>query len=323
MTAPMTDARQPSNGLAAPEQAPPVAMGYASPDYARALAGGALVWPLRHSGGQLLLRGVGSGERRDATGCYPLFSCLRPEALSRDLAELPDDVVAVSLVPDPLLGLDGPGLGQLFDVVRLLSEHYVVDLAEPTRGVARHHRRELRRAAAHPIEIRVESDAPGFLERWLPLYDHLVARHGIQGPRRFSRDVFSAMLSVPGTVVLSAWEGDLLLGADWYLREGDRVHAHLSAYAPEGYARSVSYPLMEAAIAHFEGSASLLALGGTPTRGADGSGMARFKQGWATGTVPAYLCGSVLDQVAYDELCRELPGADAAYFPAYRGGEFG
>lgn len=274
-------------------------------------------------GGYLLIRDIGQTGRRDGVGCYPVFSCSRPEALADDLAALPEGLVALTLVPDPLLDFRPDRLQQQFPIVRSLGEHYIVDLEAPSRRASSHHRRMVRKAAAYPIEIRIETDPSTFLDHWVALYEVLIEQARIEKLRRFSPAIFAAMLKVPGTLLFTAWEGADLLGADWYLVDADRVYAHLSAYSLKGYARSVSYPMMDAALAYFTSRARVLDLGGVPTLAASGNGLAHFKAGWSTGRLPAYLCGVDLHREAYLALSQGRPPSADEFFPHYRVGDYG
>lgn len=294
--------------------------GFASAAYAA--AHGHPVLNLPASGGHLLLRPIADTGLRDASGCYPVFSCSQPQGLRDDLAQLPDDLVAVSMVPDPLLDFRPDALRDLFPIVRPLGDHLVVALDKPRRPPSRHHRRMLRQAAAHPIEMRVEPRPREFLDAWVSLHDILVAEVGIRGLRQFSRPIFAAMLEAPGTVVFTAWEHGDLLGADWYYQDQERVYAHLSAYAPEGYARSVSYPMMDAAIAHFHGKASVLTLGGVPRNTSPSDGLGYFKSGWSTGVRPAYFCGRPLDLAAYLRASGGREPSTREFFPHYRQSDY-
>jgi hypothetical protein len=273
-------------------------------------------------GGHLQLRPIANSGLSDASGCYPVFSCRRPQALAEDLARLPAGLVALSLVPDPLQPFDLDALTQSFPIVRPLGDHFIVALDRPRRAPNSHHRRMLRRAARHPIEVRREQTPGIFLDAWVGLYEILIAQVGIRGLRRFSTPVFRAMLAAPGTVLFTAWERDQLLGADWYYQDHDRVYAHLSAYTHQGYALSVSYPMMDAAIASFADSASHLDLGGMPTLGSAGEGLRYFKAGWATGVRPAVFCGKVLDPQAYLRSSGGRPPSAQEFFPHYRQGDY-
>jgi hypothetical protein len=294
--------------------------GYASLAYARSFAEWGEPFALPGSGGHLLRRPIPGGGAYDAAGCYPLFACPRWDRLADDLKQLPAGLVTVSLVTDPFSPLAAAELASLFDVVRPLGEHYLVDLAthaEPSR----HHRRKLREATPG-LEIAVAAEPSDALDDWVALYDTLTRKRGIAGLRRFSRAIFAAQLAVPGTVLIAARLDGRLLGIDWYIQDGARVFAHLSAYSDEGYDHSVSYPLMAAAIAHFRTHAAVLDLGGAPSvAAANAGGIAAFKSGWSNRTLPSYFCGSVLMQDEYRRLCGGEPKADA-FFPLYRRGEF-
>lgn len=304
------------------------APGYRSRAYAESLGMAERVLDLPLCGGHLLERAIGTSGRFDACGAYPVFSCDAPGRLPEDIAALaarPGELVSITLVADPLLEWDLDALRGAFAHVRGLGPHYVVDLDRDTLPLpSSHHRRKLRQAAAYPTEIRVESDPPSLGADWAALYEVLIGQVGITGVRRFSRPIFERMLRLPGTVVFTAWDGKELLGADWYLEDGARIYAHLSAYALAGYARAVSYPMLDFALRHFAArGARVLDLGGVPLVEGGGRGLAQFKQGWATRTLPAWLCGRVLDAEAYAQLSASMTPDAAGYFPRYRWGEFG
>lgn len=305
----------------APHPSPsPLASGYASSAYAGAF--GHALLPMPACGGNLALRSIAGSPFHDASGSYPVFSCPRPRNLAEDISELPVGLVALSMVPDPLLDFGPPDLRGSFPLVRPLGEHYVVALDGHRRGPSSHHRRMLRRAARYRIECRREAAPAAFLDRWVDLYATLVQRAGIRGLRRFSKSIFRAMLSVPGTVVFTGWEDDELLGADWYYQDEDRVYAHLSAYTHRGYECSASYPMLDAAITHFRGRASIIDLGGVPTLAAPSDGLRQFKSGWATGARPAWFCGKAPDLAAYLRLSGGRPPSAHEFFPHYRRDEY-
>lgn len=301
------------------------APGYRSAAYAASLGMAVRLRELPACEGRLLVRPVAGGGF-DACGTYPVFSCGDPARLPEDIAALTGDaLVSVTLVADPLLAWDPQVLAATFGELRALAAHCVIDLDPVARSSpSSHHRRKLRQAAAYATEIRVEADLPAFAAAWAGLYEVLIAQVGIRGLRRFSPAIFERMLCVPGTVIFTAWDGDELLGADWYYEDGERVYAHLSAYARAGYARAVSYPMLDFALRHFAArGARVLDLGGVPLVEGGGRGLAQFKQGWATRTLPAWLCGRVLDPQRYAALSAGASAASAGYFPRYRWGEYG
>lgn len=307
-------------------------MSYRAAKYAESLAEfGAPLW-LPHSRGWVLRReipgsaGAQGAVRHDATGCYPLFDCADWSALGRDLADLrAAGLVSLTLVTEPL-GLTGPERlpGWFPEVARPYKEHFVVDLALPADRVgSAHHRRHLRRFAGQGrVELcpRPEAEA----EAWTRLYDHLIARHGITGLARFSRESFRHQLALPSAVLLRAvtHQGDLA-GMQIWFAEGGRAWYHLGAYNELGYRLGgASAALTAAALDHFRGRGLRWAdLGSGAGLAHDpDDGLTRHKRGWATGTRWAWLCGAVLDRAAYAEACRGrgVAPADTAFFPAYR-----
>ena len=286
--------------------------GYASAAYVRAL--GQQPLPFGATGGHLIQRPVGT--LTDLSGPYPLFTCQTWTALSEAVATLPQGPVTLTLVADPFNALGEAALAAIFPICRKLHDHWVVGLAAPPM-LSRHHRQKLRRAPAPRIESGPAD--PGFGPAWANLYANLVQRKDIRDARAFSPASLTAQLSVPGAHLVTAWKGETLLGADLYYLDQRRAVAHLSAYAPEGYAGSVSYPMLAAALDYLRPLAEVLDLGGAPA-GPSGQGIADFKQGWTAQTLPSFLCGKVLDAGAYLALA---PTADPqGYFPAYRAAEF-
>ena len=301
-----------------------LALGYRSRRYAEALGMADRLLELPACGGQLLVRPIGATGHADACGTYPVFGCDEPARLAEDVGSLGSELVSVTLVADPLTPWSGAGLDRVFPVLRQLAAHYVIDLGHASFQPSSHHRRKLRKAAQQNTEIRIEADPATLAVEWSALYAVLIAQVGISGLRRFSAEIFARMLAVPGTVLFTAWDGENLLGADWYFEDGERIYAHLSAYSQAGYARAVSYPMMDAALRHFAGrGARVLDLGGVPLVEGGGRGLAQFKQGWSTRTLPCWLCGRVLNPARYAELTAMARPESADYFPRYRHGEFG
>lgn len=298
--------------------------GYRSRRYAESLRMARRTLDLPGCGGQLLVRAIGATGYEDACGAYPVFSCAEPDRLADDIGSLGPDLVSIALVADPLIPWDAASLKRTFPLMRPLAAHYVIDLDRGDFQASSHHRRKLRKAAQQNTEIRIEAEPAALAPQWSALYAVLIAQVGISGLRRFSDEIFSRMLAVPGTVLFTAWDGDMLLGADWYFEDGERIYAHLSAYSRAGYDRAVSYPMMDAAMRHFAGrGARVLDLGGVPLVEGGGRGLAQFKQGWSTRTLPCWLCGRVLNPARYAELTASQGPSSADYFPRYRHGEYG
>lgn len=298
--------------------------GYAHPGYVESFSSLGEAWGLPSCHGALLLRPVGDGRARDAVGSYPMFSCGRPDALLDDLRSLVSDsgqnLVTVSLVADPLQAFDMKELDLFFPIKRALGDHYAVELEHWKTALAKHHRRKIRKATTAGVEIRIEAEPVSFISHWNRLYGHLAETLNIQGLRRFSDEIFASMIQVPGVTLVVAWLGHEPIGADWYFADEDRVYAHLSAYSPEGYERSISYPMMAFALEYFQDRARILDLGGVPRAADGGEGLAYFKAGWATRQVPAFFWGKVVDPDRYRSLCGGE--SDSLFFPAYRASEF-
>ena len=298
---------------------PADAPGYRSAAYAAAaaLAGFGTPEALGRTGGHVLRRAIPGSDRTDLAGPYPLFCCADWAALGPALADLPGDPVSLTLVADPHCPLSAAELGRHFDLCRVFHDHYLIDLTRPL-APGRHHRRKLRR----PCRARLEAGPadPGLAAGWVALYGELARRKSITDMRAFTAQSLAAQLAVPGAHLVTAWAGERLIGADLYYLDGPVAIAHLSAYAAEGYAQSVSYPMIAAAAEYFAARAEVIDLGGAPS-GPAGAGIADFKRGWTDVTRPSHLCGRVLDAEAYAALSR---GRDrgAGYFPAYRSGEF-
>ena len=300
------------------------APGYRSRRYAEALGMAERLLELPACGGRLLVRPIGASGHADACGTYPVFACDEPARLAEDIGSLDPELVSVTLVADPLTDWSAAGLDRIFPVRRQLAAHYVVDLGQAGFQPSGHHRRKLRKAAQQNTEIRIEADPATLAAEWSALYAVLIAQVGISGLRRFSAAIFARMLAVPGTVLFTAWDGAILLGADWYFEDGERIYAHLSAYSQAGYARAVSYPMMDAALRHFAGrGARVLDLGGVPLVEGGGRGLAQFKEGWSTRTLPCWLCGRAVHPARYAALTATAGPPSAEYFPRYRHGEFG
>ena len=295
-------------------------MSYRLTKYAQSLAEfGSPFW-LPHSQGHVLLRSIPRTELMDAVGCYPLFACVTPEALQLDLEELKRvGAVSVTLVTDPLGSFDHQHLGDHFKpVARPYKAHYLVDLTgDPESLGTSHHRRDARRAARQAT-FTVCDTPSDHLTEWTRLYGHLIERHGITGQARFSREAFAMQLSLPGVMLVRADgpDGDLL-GMQLWFTDGEKAWHHLSGHTPAGYRAGVSYGLMASsltALAHRGATVANLGAGAGLTVD-ETDGLSRFKQGWATHTRDAWLCGAVLDPSLYDI----LSGAhDADFFPAYR-----
>jgi hypothetical protein len=294
---------------------------YAHPAYAQALFEFGKPVLLEQCGGWLLERPIPGSDARDAMGCYPLFSCRDWSGLAADLAGLAGALVTASLVADPFGPCDTRELSQVFDVVRPMKEHYIVDLSRPIEAIAsKHHRYSVRRAFAS-VSVSLSHDPSAQLDDWLRLYGTLSRRKGLRGIRAFSPESFRRQHGVPGTTLFTAVVHAKTVGAHWFYVDGGVAYSHLAAFDEEGYRVGASYALQWAAIEHLSGVAAWLDLGGAPgTSDSAEHGLASFKRGWSTHRARAHLCGRILDPDRYASLSKDCERDD--YFPSYRRGEF-
>ncbi len=299
--------------------------GYMHPMYAQSFREFGTPRQLPGCGGWILERPIPGTPYRDAMGCYPLFSCTNWSELQADLEQIGDDLVSLTMVPDPFGEYDVAYLQRCFrDVIVPYKEHYVIDLSLPIQDiVGRRHRKNARRAL-RGIEIDVCEKPGEFLETWMALYQYLIARHNISGIPAFSRDAFAKQLCAPGVVVLRASYQGAVVGAQIYMAAGDVVHCHLAAANQTGYDTGAIYALDYYSIEYFAGMARWLNLGGSAGIRDDGTdGLTLYKRGWCNETRLVHLCGRILNQERYEEIVK-AKGVDAGggYFPAYRKGEF-
>jgi hypothetical protein len=290
--------------------------GYADPLYAQSLGDIGAPVALAGSGGFLLRRTI-EASLADATGTYPFLLCNDWAALAGDLASLAGKLVSVVAVPDPLGGHTPDDLRAAFpDRLVPFKTHYVIDLQAPEHRYGEHHRRNVR-IAHEGVEVQRLADPSSAGETWPKLYAGLIERHAIDGPAAFSQGALSRQLAVPGLSVFCARQGQRVVGMALFYAVSDDAYYHLGAYDEAGYAAKASYALFDRAIAWFrrQGFHRLL-LGSGAGLSSDGTdGLSRFKRGWATGTVPGYLGGRILDKAAYRALSGNR-GTD--FFPAYR-----
>jgi hypothetical protein len=227
--------------------------------------------------------------------------------------------VSLALVADPFHAPPAAELRGWFDVVTHFKDHFVVDPNKPLDTfVSSHHRRYAARASR---DVRVErcENPLEFGDDWVRLYGALVRRHGVRGMAAFSAASLVQQLEVPGLVMFRAVREDETLGLALWYAHGDSAYYHLGAWDEAGYRLRASFALIWTALMHFQERGQRVDLGGgaglhfTPS-----DGLSRFKRGWATGTLPAYLCGRVFDPARYRTLTEATGNAGSTYFPAYR-----
>ena len=295
--------------------------GYASPAYPRALHHVGAARPLARAGGWCLLRPIPGTPWHDAVGPYPFLTCERWAALAADVSGLAPVAISAVVVTDPLAEVAAADLAAGFpDLCRPYKEHFVVDLAGSGSGAwAPHHRRNAARGL-RDTEVELSSSPEAWLPDWIPLYDHLVRRHGVTGPARFPPESFARQFAIDGLLAARASAGGETVAMTLWFVMGDRAYYHLGAATDRGYDLRAMFALFATVIEELarRGVGRLCLGAGAGVH--DGSeGLARFKRGWANRSVPNHVCGRILDPAAYASAC-DLSGRPptADFFPAYR-----
>ena len=298
--------------------------GYASRGYAESLSKFGELLHLPRSGGYLLKRQIPGTNHYDAMGCYPLFCCEDWSVLPADLADLPEEIVSVSLVANPFGNYSKKQLEGCFDVVNPFKVHYIVDLDHGIEKIGTRHHRKQARSALEDIQVEVCKDPVGFVDFWTELYQTLARRHNIHGVRAFSREAFLQQLSMSEIVVHEAFFQSEIVGAQLFYMQGDVVHCHLGAVNDKGYQVGAFYALDYYSFEYFSGKARKLDLGGgAGLSGGHRDGLSLYKKGWSSETLPICFCGKVINPVKYADLFPLQGQEGTRYFPAYRAGEFG
>jgi hypothetical protein len=302
-----------------------LALGYAHPAYAAALAEFGRPRELPKSGGWILERPLPGAPGRDAMGCYPLFACSDWSLLRDDLEAIGRDLVSLLVVTDPFGDYTEEMLRQTFrDLITPFKEHFVVNLGHDLESfVDSHHQRNARKALQE-IAVERATRPSDFLDEWNSLYGNLIERHKLKGITRFSRKSFAGQLDVPGLELFRAVHGGKSVGITlWYVNK-EQGYYHLGAYDETGYALGASFALFWRALEYFAGNGlRTLGLGAGAGIEGDGSeGLTRFKRGWSNATRTTFLCGKIFHPTEYQRLSEDRGATTEGYFPAYRKGEF-
>lgn len=297
--------------------------GHAHPAYAEALAEFGRPRALPRCEGWILEREIPGTSHRDAMGCYPLFCCPNWSGLKEDLDALGTDLVSVAMVPDPFGEYQLSDLENSFDFVRPFKEHVVIDLRGPWESqVIAHHRYRYRRALRN-MEVQRCDEPQDYLDDWVRLYGHLVAKHQIKDMRAFSRRSLSQQLNVPGASLFMAIQEGEVIGAQLLYQQAEVAYSQLTATNQRGYKLGASYALHVTSMRYYADKARWFNLSGaTGVSDRGGEGLRWFKQGWSKQTRRVYFCGRVFDRKLYDALSEAKGGSIEGYFPAYRVGEF-
>ncbi len=296
--------------------------GYACSEYADSLAEFGSPRLLTNSAGWILERPTPHLPYRDAMGCYPVFRCGDWSGLKQDLDDIGDELVSLTMVPDPYGDYDENYLRDCFkDLIVPFKQHYVIDMHRPIKDIVSRHHRKCARKAEEQIRTEVCLQPTEFLDEWVALHQNLVNRHGIKGIRAFSKQAFQQQLSAPGIVVLRALHGDETVGAQLWFLHKDVANGHVLAFSEKGYKLGATYALYWFALNYFADKARWCDIGGVPglheKQESGSNGLANFKEGWSTGRQTAYLCGRILNSAKYQEL-KALNREATGFFPAYR-----
>ena len=297
--------------------------GYLHPLFAQSVTQRGAPRELVHCGGWILERTIPGSSYLDGMGCYPLFACRDWSLLHRDVAELRDDLVSLSLVTDPFGNYTERDLRECFhDRVVPFKEHYVIDMQKPRDKVVSKHHRETARKALNKLTVEEHPDPPQFLDGWMEIYGHAVNRHRIAPPRQLSREAFALQLAVPGARLLYATHHGELVAAALYFCHGGVAYGHILGCSPLGYDLSALYAIIWTGLDLLADQARWCNLMGVPGLNESGAESIRqHKLGWTQETRTAYFCGHIFNPSKYAELVAAAKPPETSYFPAYRHGE--
>ena len=267
-------------------------------------------------GCHVLLRTTPCGRHLDATGSYPFAAIVQDADLAAGLDRLKGaGVVSLIAVVDDHFRPSLAALEDAFDFARPFKSQYIYDRALGPLTFNKHHRYEVRRALAevHASEIRLAD----YRDDWLTLYGALAERHGVDGVHAFPTAYHDALSEAPGLRSFGAFLEGRLVSAHIFMTYERYAISHLAASSPEGYAARAAYAVNHQAIADLT-DCDVINFGGAAGHNDNvDDGLARFKRGFSNRTASSYLCGKVLDPVAYDALSFGFDDSD--FFPAYRG----
>lgn len=257
------------------------------------------------------------GGRQDIIGCYPL-SIIHPAAdLEAGLARLRGEgYVSATLTLDDFHRPSIEALALAFDLVRPFKVHFLHRGPLANYRPGKDHRYKVNRACrtvtSRPIDLA------DHIDDWIALYGDLTDRHNLSGMHVFPRRSYELLAQLGGVHAIGGFVGDELVSCHiWVAHEG-RVHSHLAASSPLGYANRAAYAVSDASVNYFA-DAEIINFGGGAGLGNEaGDGLTQFKRGFSNDQARSYICGAVLDRAAYQELSGRGDIVQSDYFPAYR-----
>jgi len=297
-------------------------VGYNGPAYAQALAHVGYPRLLVASGGWCLIRAITGTSWHDAVGPYPFLTCRDWAGLPADLEDLAADAITATFVTDPLGAASIGILKRAFpDLCRPYKEHAVADLGGcPTAVWSSHHKRNVARGLRE-TEVTLCEQPHVWLDDWIELYAELIDRHEITGPAAFSAASFRLQFSIDGLLVVRASQGGKTLGMTLWFVDGDRAYYHLGAVNEHGRHLRAMFAMFAIAFEELgRRGVTRVCLGAGAGTHAASTGLERFKRGWVSRTVPAYLCGRILDREACSKACSLAGTKHDRFFPPYRHG---
>jgi lipid II:glycine glycyltransferase (peptidoglycan interpeptide bridge formation enzyme) len=294
--------------------------GYQHAKYANSLSMFGKPQELSDSQGWILIREISGSGEKDAMGCYPLFSCPRPEGLLEDVRSLDENLVSLTLVTDPIVDYPLDLLRECFpDRMIPFREHYVIDRHIPREeSVKKNHRYHARKALSQ-LEIDVVENSESFLDEWTDLHSNLISRHKITGIQAFSKESFRQQFNTPGVIVIAARHEQKAVAAMIFCIQDGAVQAHVLGCTDQGYALSALYGIIWKTYDVFDDDVRWCNLMGVP--GSGNENIRRFKAGWTDITKTAYLCGKIINETKYRQLAAPHQQNGSKYFPLYRNGE--
>lgn len=266
-------------------------------------------------GAPVLVRQVPGGSALDAAGCYPMLPFAPHWDVGRGAEELARlGLVSLVFVGDPVLAPPVPGA---FDHARPFKTHHLVRLAAGSYAPSPHHAQEIRRARRRTVIEEVPFAR--HLGDWADLYGGLLAAKGAGGGIQDLGAGYFVALSRLGVRAFLARSDGLPVAMALWLRHGSLAYYHLAAGNAEARRVGAAYGLVDEAIRAFiaDGVGTIVLGGAAGGADAPGSGLARFKAGFANETARTVIFGLVLDRRRYHALAA-LAAADTAWFPAYR-----
>lgn len=250
-------------------------------------------------------------QRRIAnTGYYDLASVYPFSVDSLDLFAPPRDAITTTVITNPL-GNNSTMIGEDYKL-HAVAECNLFRMAI----LPENHRRNIKKCQVQALTLVSISPADN-ADDLINLYPNLIKRHNINGVTAYTPDQLRTLLKVPGAVLFKVRcvEYGIVNVSLFYIYKDDAYY-HLSCQSDHGYKINSNFLMMYDAIRFFKSlGLNRVEIGSHPD-GAINDGLARFKTGFSTCTLPNQIFKYIHKPDIYAKLCvdRDLNG----YFPAYR-----